>query len=373
VTAPSGEGAEVPIGGDSGGRKALSLRDLQTDLVSDPDHAYAEWFVWAKREVSPDRAVCLAAAQAAVAALAEGRDRRAAEEAARRSPFGLGVMLLAQVSPRRRAYAEWYDWARREVGGGEERWHAATRAAVEALERGASSAEAAEQARASAAQLPDEPAQEAAPPAPSTPEAPATEPPPERSQFGPAGDFGPLPSPPARPHQMYGGFWRRLVAGIIDGVVLAIPCLIMLVALSEVPGVIDNLGPPLLGFTIFWVVMVWWYFAGLESSSLQATLGKVVLGIVVTDLRGRRISFLRASARVWLKFLFSAVTLLLVIVDAVVLVLNPRKRSLHDLWSGTLVAQRDYVPLIAHQAEEQRLRRLTPPPAYQGPFSPAEG
>ena len=39
------------------------------------------------------------------------------------------------------------------------------------------------------------------------------------------------------------------------------------------------------------------YFAVMESSSKQATLGKMVLGIVVTDIDGKRISFGRAIGR----------------------------------------------------------------------------
>jgi uncharacterized RDD family membrane protein YckC len=37
----------------------------------------------------------------------------------------------------------------------------------------------------------------------------------------------------------------------------------------------------------------------MESSSKQATLGKMALGIIVTDLAGNRISFGKASARFW--------------------------------------------------------------------------
>src|SRR5262249_16132229 len=67
--------------------------------------------------------------------------------AARRSVAGYGIGLIDNVAPRRRAYAEWYDWSRREIGGGVERQHAATRGALAALDGGADAAEAAAAAR----------------------------------------------------------------------------------------------------------------------------------------------------------------------------------------------------------------------------------
>jgi uncharacterized RDD family membrane protein YckC len=47
---------------------------------------------------------------------------------------------------------------------------------------------------------------------------------------------------------------------------------------------------------IIWTARAWPYFAGLESSAWQASLGKRVLGMVVTDGAGRRISFGRATS-----------------------------------------------------------------------------
>jgi len=53
-------------------------------------------------------------------------------------------------------------------------------------------------------------------------------------------------------------------------------------------------------FVVMWIVifasLYWLYFAIFESSPRQATPGKMMLGIFVTDIYGRRISFLRALA-----------------------------------------------------------------------------
>jgi uncharacterized RDD family membrane protein YckC len=41
----------------------------------------------------------------------------------------------------------------------------------------------------------------------------------------------------------------------------------------------------------------WLYFAGMESSPLEATIGKTFLRLRVTDLAGHRISFARETLR----------------------------------------------------------------------------
>ena len=45
------------------------------------------------------------------------------------------------------------------------------------------------------------------------------------------------------------------------------------------------------------MILQWLYFAGMESSSYQVTLGKQALGLVVTDDHGQRLSFGRATGR----------------------------------------------------------------------------
>ena len=105
-----------------------------------PASRFAEWYVWAKCEVSTDNGVGLGVAQAAIEALEGGADEQAARLAARRSTAGHSVGLLSRIPPRRRAYAEWYDWARREIGGDRERLHAAADAAMRRLDGGGGAA-----------------------------------------------------------------------------------------------------------------------------------------------------------------------------------------------------------------------------------------
>ena len=75
------------------------------------------------------------------------------------------------------------------------------------------------------------------------------------------------------------------------------------------------------------------YFSFCESSAWQATLGKKALGLAVTDLQGRRISFAHALGRNLAKII-SSMTLL---IGYIIAGFTAKKQALHDLIAGTLV------------------------------------
>jgi uncharacterized RDD family membrane protein YckC len=79
--------------------------------------------------------------------------------------------------------------------------------------------------------------------------------------------------------------------------------------------------------------MVWLYFALLESSPWQATLGKLALSIRVTDLEGHRISFPRALGRYPAKVL----AFLIAFIGVLMVAWTARKQGLHDKICSTLV------------------------------------
>ncbi|MDH4224220.1 MAG: RDD family protein, partial [Deltaproteobacteria bacterium] len=105
----------------------------------------------------------------------------------------------------------------------------------------------------------------------------------------------------------YGGFWKRVVAYIIDGFVLLIPTLVVSYflmpsteAIAENPEAAMAAMPAYYGLTLLIDLI---YFAGMESSAKQATLGKMALGMKVTDVNGNRISIGRAVGRFFGKLL----------------------------------------------------------------------
>lgn len=85
--------------------------------------------------------------------------------------------------------------------------------------------------------------------------------------------------------------------------------------------------------SLIMISVSWLYFAVMESSGLQGTVGKALLGLEVTDDRGHRISFGRATGRYWAKIL-SGLTLC---IGFMMVGFTSRKRGLHDLVAGTLV------------------------------------
>jgi uncharacterized RDD family membrane protein YckC len=80
-------------------------------------------------------------------------------------------------------------------------------------------------------------------------------------------------------------------------------------------------------------MMNWIYYAALESSSWQATLGKKILGLRVTDLAGNRISFARASGRFFGMILSS----MILGIGFLMAGFTARKQALHDILAGCLV------------------------------------
>lgn len=83
-------------------------------------------------------------------------------------------------------------------------------------------------------------------------------------------------------------------------------------------------------FCAFWI-----YEAVMESSSKQATLGKMALGLKVTDEQGRRISFVRATGRYFSKIISG----MILCIGYIMAGFTARKQALHDMIAGTLVTR----------------------------------
>ncbi len=148
---------------------------------------------------------------------------------------------------------------------------------------------------------------------------------------------------------LYAGFWLRFVAYIIDGIILgacAVPIILLFGGASIIErmasgGRPEEFAPEMFGMFALWEIGifggVWIYYALLESSSWQATLGKKALGLYVTDMEGRRISFGRATGRYFAKII-SGMTFL---IGYIMAGFTARKQALHDLIAGTLVMRKN--------------------------------
>jgi len=148
----------------------------------------------------------------------------------------------------------------------------------------------------------------------------------------------------------YSGFARRFAALCIDGplrfamglAIVFLPMRFLVFGLARQSGSTD---PNYIWRTMslldkafvfaFWlvasIVVPWLYTAIQECSNRQATLGKRLLGIQITDLTGRRISFARASGRFFARLLPTFG------IGYLMMLFTSKKQALHDLIAGCLV------------------------------------
>jgi len=82
------------------------------------------------------------------------------------------------------------------------------------------------------------------------------------------------------------------------------------------------------------LIIVYFYFTLLETSVWQGTIGKRLLKIKVTDLKGKRINFKRATIRFLGKILSSQL-----LIGYIMILFTGKKQGLHDLIAKTLVLQ----------------------------------
>ena len=157
-------------------------------------------------------------------------------------------------------------------------------------------------------------------------------------------------APAARP-VAYAGFWLRVVAFIIDGLLLYFVSMILFFPFAASTGMgmrgMMTGRPPdpqaffpmihaLLRLALLRMVLHWLYYSLLESSAWQGTLGKKALGLEVTDLDGNRISFGRATGRFFAKFISS----IILGIGYIMAGFTERKQALHDILAGTLVIRK---------------------------------
>ncbi len=126
----------------------------------------------------------------------------------------------------------------------------------------------------------------------------------------------------------YAGFWKRFFAYFIDGFVLCAIGFVLGFVVAIIHIDISDRATQLIDIIISWL-----YFAGMESSLSQATLGKRAIGIKVTDMDGERITFLRATGRYFAKIISGTILLIGYIMAA----FTDKKQALHDIIASTLV------------------------------------
>lgn len=157
--------------------------------------------------------------------------------------------------------------------------------------------------------------------------------PPRYQAFSPVSQNETSPRYEGTENARFAGFWIRFVATLVDAIILMIPSFILLMLLSpdSLSGTEseDSASYQAVSFAL-WLL----YKAGMESSSKQATLGKMLVGIKVTDLNGNRISFGRAIGRYFAQILSS----LILFIGFIMAAFTAKKQALHDMIAGTYVS-----------------------------------
>ncbi|KQO01091.1 RDD family protein [Paenibacillus sp. Leaf72] len=158
---------------------------------------------------------------------------------------------------------------------------------------------------------------------------------------------------------VYAGFWKRLFAYIIDDIILYLFTyigLLIIMLLFSMPiaalqsdslysqsfdGLFSVIVPSMF---LFYLVLRWLYFTLMEMSPAQGTLGKMALGIIVTDERFERVTFGRATGRFFGRILSG----LILYVGFLIIPFTSKKQGLHDKMAGTYVVDKK-VLLLAKQ------------------------
>jgi uncharacterized RDD family membrane protein YckC len=153
----------------------------------------------------------------------------------------------------------------------------------------------------------------------------------------------------------YAGFWLRVVAHLVDSFIIGFAMLCVMVPLFFLMGGVglfatlshqgDHPDPgEAVAFATLICALVavailgqWLYFAYLESGQKQATWGKQIFGLYVTDLAGNRITFGRASGRFFAKIISGLIPFFLGYIMAA---FTERRQALHDMIASCLVLRR---------------------------------
>lgn len=123
------------------------------------------------------------------------------------------------------------------------------------------------------------------------------------------------------------GFWLRFVAVVVDSALMMILLGVMMIGAA---GVSEDLVAPAYWL---WVLISFLYWPVLESTARRGTVGKMLLGLVVADVDGGRLPFLRSLLRNLAKII-SAIPFY---IGFLLAAFTARKQALHDLITKAVV------------------------------------
>ena len=162
---------------------------------------------------------------------------------------------------------------------------------------------------------------------------------------------------------VYAGFWKRVAASFIDGLVVGVGSWIVAMVVVMIffgmgamggfaSGDSSAMGGGMilvqLGSNLLTIAMSAAYYAGFHASGAQATLGKMAVGIKVVRTDGSRITIGRGVGRyfaTWISYIILGIGFLMA-------AFTERKQGLHDMICDTLVV--DKWAFTAHPEWQKR-------------------
>lgn len=158
---------------------------------------------------------------------------------------------------------------------------------------------------------------------------------------------------------VYAGLGRRFVAFLVDFIVILLFDLVAMAVLGLTRGIQNSyfyfvqhvpveqltteatmgafLGSVIAAYGVVLIIIPWLFFAGFESSRSQATPGKLLMHIVVTDMTGNKPTFARVTLRHFAKF----VSALIIFIGFLMIGLTQKRQGLHDKIASCLVLLQD--------------------------------
>jgi uncharacterized RDD family membrane protein YckC len=156
----------------------------------------------------------------------------------------------------------------------------------------------------------------------------------------------------------YAGFWLRFVAWIIDYIVIYVAQAFIVVPVLGLIGInfaskvatdgaemsegdifamVSTIVAAAMAVALVVVVLQVLYYSFMESSKYQGTLGKMALGLIVTDANGAKLDFTKALIRNLCKIISS----LILCIGYIMAGFTDKKQGLHDMIAGTLVVKKN--------------------------------
>ncbi len=154
----------------------------------------------------------------------------------------------------------------------------------------------------------------------------------------------------------YAGFWLRFVALIIDSIIIGVVQSFVFVPIlaalgfgfvksaetmdftdpDQAAGMMASIMAMVGGYWILSLTLNTLYHTFMEASKFQGSVGKIALGLKVTDLQGSKLDFVKALVRNLCKLISSAIMLIGYIMAG----FTEKKQALHDMIASTLVVKK---------------------------------